>query len=60
MTRSKISISGIDVRPWITEATLTVRPGEIPDVYIQFAAGTNIPDDLIIELYVERKVNGHR
>ncbi len=59
MGRTKISLGGIDVRPWITSATMTVKPGEMPTVKIRFAPGTQIPDDLEIELFIERKVNGH-
>ena len=60
ITRSRISINGIDILPFITSATLTYKPGEDPQVNIKVVGGSNIPDDLIIELYVERKVNGHR
>ncbi len=60
ITRSKISLDGVDVRPWIASAIQTIKPGELQNVEIRFIDGAQIPDDLIIELYVERKVNGHR
>ena len=60
MATSMISINGIDILPFITSATLTYRPGEMPNVKIRFVDSTQIPADLMIELYVERKVNGHR
>ena len=60
ITKSRISINGIDILPFITSATLTYKPGEAPNVNIQVVDGANIPDDLIIELYVDRKLNGHR
>ena len=60
MDRAMISINGIDVRPWITSATMTIKPGEVPQVKIRFSPIAQIPDDLEIELFIERKVNGHK